>query len=119
MTTTNKYKYSSVTLDSGPLLRSHHYLTPSNLLTLCSPTSYYTTPNVIAEIRDPKARLELKRIRDTVQHLGGESEGGEGKNVITDVPGWAVKAVSEFARRTGDYEVLSLTDLNVFNLPIV
>ena len=74
-----------------------------------------STPGVTigSEIRDPKARLELKRIRDTVQHLGGESEGGEGKNVITDVPGWAVKAVSEFARRTGDYEVLSLTDLKV------
>ena len=103
-----EHQYSSLTLDTGPILRSSTFLTASRLLSLAPSDKYYTTPNVVAEIRDPTARKEWARVCSAVSGL---EEGGS--NMIDQVPEWAMKAVCDVARKTGDYASLSLTDLKV------
>ncbi|WVW81333.1 hypothetical protein I302_103324 [Kwoniella bestiolae CBS 10118] len=81
-------------LDAGPLLS----LTPLRHLA----GSFHTTPMVLAELRDPKARehwerLGLTGVEVTVEHPSSE----------------AMAAVTAFAKKTGDFAVLSTTDLSV------
>ncbi|WRT63274.1 uncharacterized protein IL334_000177 [Kwoniella shivajii] len=81
-------------LDAGPLLS----LTPLRHLA----TSFHTTPMVLAELRDAKARehwerLGLSGVEVTVEHPSSQ----------------AMAAVTAFAKKTGDFAVLSQTDLSV------
>ncbi|KAI9634315.1 art-4 protein [Dioszegia hungarica] len=89
-------------LDAGPLLS----LTPLRHLA----EKLYTTPAVLAELRDPKAREYFKRIQG----------GMEGVNVeVVQPTGEAMaRAVIAFAKKTGDYAVLSTTDLGVIALTL-
>ncbi|OCF34817.1 RNA-binding protein NOB1 [Kwoniella heveanensis CBS 569] len=81
-------------LDAGPLLS----LTPLRHLA----TSFHTTPLVFAELRDPKAREHWERL------------GLAGVDVRVEPPSAeAMARVTEFAKKTGDFAVLSQTDLSV------
>ncbi|WVQ72291.1 hypothetical protein IAR50_001841 [Cryptococcus sp. DSM 104548] len=81
-------------LDAGPLLS----LAPLRDLA----TSFHTTPLVFAELKDPKAREHWERL------------GLTGVDVRVEPPtAEAMAKVSAFARKTGDYAVLSQTDLSV------
>jgi len=84
-------------LDAGPLLS----LTPLRHLA----QSFHTTPLVLAELRDPKAREHWERL------------GLSGVNVKVETPTpEAMAKVIEFAKKTGDFAVLSKTDLSVIAL---
>ncbi|KIR69309.1 RNA-binding protein NOB1 [Cryptococcus bacillisporus CA1873] len=81
-------------LDAGPLLS----LTPLRHLA----TSFHTTPMVLAELRDPKAREHWERLALTGVSVKVEPPTAE-----------AMAQVTAFAKKTGDFAVLSLTDLSV------
>lgn len=84
-------------LDAGPLLS----LTPLRHLA----QTFHTTPAVLAELRDPRAREHWDRLAL------------QGVDVRVAPPtAEAVAAVTAFAKKTGDYNVLSSTDLGVIAL---
>lgn len=84
-------------LDAGPLLS----LTPLRHLA----TTFHTTPAVLAELRDPRAREHWDRLAL------------QGVDIRVAAPtAEAVAAVTAFAKKTGDYNVLSGTDLGVIAL---
>lgn len=89
--------YHSLVVDSGPLIR----LAGSTELWRRA-RSYYTVPAVLGEIRDAKARDHLSNLPFELQVREPTPEG--------------VKAVTEFARLTGDYHSLSSVDLQVLGL---
>ncbi|WVR03147.1 hypothetical protein IAU60_000137 [Kwoniella sp. DSM 27419] len=81
-------------LDAGPLLS----LTPLRHLA----TAFHTTPMVLAELRDPKAREHWERL------------GLAGVDVRVEHPtADSMAKVVAFAKKTGDFAVLSQTDLSV------
>ncbi|WWC90133.1 uncharacterized protein L201_005066 [Kwoniella dendrophila CBS 6074] len=81
-------------LDAGPLLS----LTPLRHLA----KSFHTTPMVLAELRSPQAREHWERL------------GLTGVSVTVENPSaQSMAAVTAFAKRTGDFAVLSQTDLSV------
>lgn len=65
-------------------------------------TLFYTTPDVIAEVRDPNAKVRLKLLEDLITLRMPSEE--------------SLAAVIEFCKATGDYEALSITDLRVVAL---
>lgn len=74
---------------------------------LYSPSShevatFYTIPEVIQEVRDPRARARLALLRESIKLRAPSSE--------------ALAATIDFSKRTGDFAVLSLTDLKVIAL---
>ncbi|CAK9786095.1 D-site 20S pre-rRNA nuclease [Cutaneotrichosporon oleaginosum] len=84
-------------LDAGPLLS----LTPLRHLA----QTFHTTPAVLAELRDPRAREHWERLAL------------QGVDVRVAPPtAEAVAAVTAFAKKTGDFNVLSSTDLGVIAL---
>ncbi|BEI84173.1 hypothetical protein CcaverHIS002_0407770 [Cutaneotrichosporon cavernicola] len=84
-------------LDAGPLLS----LTPLRHLA----QTFHTTPAVLAELRDPRAR----------EHWNNLALQGVDVRVAPPTAE-AVAAVTAFAKKTGDYNVLSSTDLGVIAL---
>ncbi|ORY23531.1 Nin one binding Zn-ribbon like-domain-containing protein [Naematelia encephala] len=84
-------------LDAGPLLS----LTPLRHLA----STFHTTPMVLAELRDPKAREHWDRLGLSGVDVKVEQPGGE-----------AMAKVIAFAKKTGDFAVLSQTDLSVIAL---
>lgn len=86
-------------LDAGPLLS----LTPLRHLA----ETYHTTPAVLAELRDPKAREHWDRLALTGVDVKVEQPQPE-----------AMARAMAFARKTGDYAVLSQTDLGVVALTL-
>ncbi|KAJ6110335.1 hypothetical protein N7486_002570 [Penicillium sp. IBT 16267x] len=89
----------TIVLDAGPILKNTPPL--STLLGQCE--ELITTPSVIAEIRDPDARLRVETLY--LPFLKQRSPTPKSFNVI-----------SEFARKTGDRSVLSRTDIEVLAL---
>lgn len=86
-------------LDSGPILKNE-----PTVSTLVKQTeALVTVPAVIAEIRDASARSRLETT--LLPFL-----------TLRDPKPESLQVVSEFARKTGDYEVLSRTDLRVLAL---
>ncbi|KAI5807085.1 Nin one binding Zn-ribbon like-domain-containing protein, partial [Geopyxis carbonaria] len=83
-------------LDAGPILSSA--AAPSTYLTAAD--RIYTTPSVVAEIRDEAARSRFETLWKPFV------------NVRSPKPA-SVKAVADFSKRTGDYQVLSATDLGL------
>eukprot|EP00171_Calliarthron_tuberculosum_P010491 IDg10491t1 len=63
---------------------------------------FYTIPDVVAEVRDPNAKLRLKLLEDLITVRMPSKE--------------ALAAVIEFAKVSGDYASLSVTDLRVIAL---
>ncbi|MCJ1324366.1 Nin1 binding protein [Thelotrema lepadinum] len=89
----------SIILDTNPLLLNN----PSISTLLKKSEKLFTTPSVLAEVKDPVAR---SRLETTVTPF-----------LLVRVPDTAsVKVVSEFARKSGDLAVLSKTDLEVLAL---
>lgn len=89
----------TIVLDAGPILKNTPPL--STLLAQCE--EIITTPSVLAEIRDPDARLRVETLY--LPFLKQRSPTPQSFNVI-----------SEFARKTGDRSVLSRTDIEVLAL---
>ncbi|KAI0268115.1 Nin one binding Zn-ribbon like-domain-containing protein [Gloeopeniophorella convolvens] len=88
----------NIVLDAGPLLM----LSPLRGLA----ETYYTVPQVLDELKD-------KRAREHFEKLGLVA----GVNVKVQSPDPASLAhVIQFAKKTGDYSVLSLADLSVIAL---
>lgn len=84
-------------LDAGPLLS----LTPLRDLA----GALHTTPQVLAELRDPRAREHWERMKL------------QGVDIRVEQPSAdAMAKVTAFARKTGDYAVLSSTDMGVVAL---
>ncbi|KAF8622114.1 hypothetical protein AX15_007249 [Amanita polypyramis BW_CC] len=85
-------------LDAGPLLS----LAPLRGLA----ESYYTVPQVLAELKDKRAREHLEQLG----LLSGV------KLVIKSPDAASLAHVIQWAKKTGDYSVLSLPDLSVLAL---
>jgi len=109
-------KYHALIVDSGAIIKQTSLSSfaasssDQTLSLLNAAKEYYTVPAVLAEIRDPKSRrhleefeLRLRSLRDT--ELRTRTPSRE-----------ALAAVSEFARKTGDYPQLSNVDLQVLAL---
>lgn len=83
-------------LDAGPLLS----LAPLRHLA----AQFHTTPGVLAELRDPRAREHWERLKLQI-------------DVKVEAPrADAFAAVTAFAKKSGDYAVLSATDMSVVAL---
>ncbi|KFY82441.1 hypothetical protein V500_10543, partial [Pseudogymnoascus sp. VKM F-4518 (FW-2643)] len=89
----------TLVLDAAPLITN----TPPISTLLLQSSELYTVPQVLAEIRDAAAR---SRLETTVLPF---------LKLRTPRPA-SVKAVTDFARRTGDLEVLSRPDVLVLAL---
>lgn len=87
---------NSLILDAGPLI------TQSFQVLHGMADRFYTTPSVITELKDENARNNLMLWGDNL--------------VIRQPKPASIKAVSEFARKTGDYGVLSSTDIALIAL---
>ncbi|KAK3831852.1 MAG: Nin one binding Zn-ribbon like-domain-containing protein [Linnemannia gamsii] len=83
-------------LDTSPFLRGG----ASKLRALAD--KFYTIPEVLNEIRDKQARKDLDMLPFDIQVINPNES--------------SVRAVSAFARKTGDLAVLSATDLRVLAL---
>ncbi|KAG6032559.1 hypothetical protein E4U19_007375 [Claviceps sp. Clav32 group G5] len=89
----------SLVLDTGPLIKND----PSSSALLSQVKTLYTIPSVVAEIKDPATRA---RFETTLLPF-----------ITIRAPGPAsVKFVTDFAKRTGDYSVLSRPDIEVIAL---
>ncbi|KAG5983155.1 hypothetical protein E4U54_006278 [Claviceps lovelessii] len=99
-TTTSASKpIHSLVVDTGPLIKND----PSVSALLSQAETLYTIPSVISEIRDPATRA---RVETTLLPF-----------LTIRAPGHAsVKFVTDFAKRTGDYSVLSRPDIEVIAL---
>lgn len=110
----NKPKSRAVVLDTAALIAGTESLfalggiiDPTTNTPLQAPgpeeqVSFYTTPDVIREVRDARARARLALL--------------DGVLIIRPPSSEALTAVTAFARATGDYSVLSLADLRVIAL---
>ncbi|ANB11028.1 Nob1p [Sugiyamaella lignohabitans] len=87
---------NSLILDAGPLLTQ----TFSDLHSRAE--KFFTTPSVYNEIKDERARQNLL--------LWGE------ELVVRQPKPSSIAAVSEFSKKTGDYAVLSSTDMHILAL---
>jgi len=65
----------------------------------------YTSPLVVREVRDALARKRLQQLESVL--------------IVLEPNSSCVKAVMEFARRTGDYPHLSRTDIQVLSLTLM
>ncbi|KAF8983938.1 Nin1 binding protein [Entomortierella lignicola] len=83
-------------LDTSPFLRGG----ASKLRALAD--KFYTIPEVLNEIRDKQARNDLAMLPFDIEVINPTEA--------------SVRAVAAFARKTGDYAVLSATDLRVLAL---
>ncbi|EAS31159.3 RNA-binding protein NOB1 [Coccidioides immitis RS] len=89
----------TIVLDAGPLIKN---IPPISTL-LAQSHVLLTTPAVVSEIRDPDARQRVETLYlPFVERRSPKPE--------------SLKVVSEFARKTGDREVLSRTDLEILAL---
>ncbi|KAG5363255.1 20S-pre-rRNA D-site endonuclease NOB1 [Yarrowia sp. B02] len=87
---------NSLVLDAGPLI-TQSFQTLHNMA-----DHFYTTPSVITELKDDNSRANLLLWGDQL--------------VIRQPKAASVKAVSDVARSTGDYGVLSSTDIALIAL---
>jgi RNA-binding protein NOB1 len=90
----DKKKVLHLVVDSGAIIKG------TNLAPLAE--NFWTVPDVLAEIRDKRARAILETLPFTLQTREPSAE--------------AMKAVANFSRKTGDFASLSLTDLRVMAL---
>ncbi|KAF7432895.1 Nin1 binding protein [Pleurotus ostreatus] len=96
--TSQKPRCKSLVLDAGPLLS----LSPLRGVA----ETYFTTPQVLAELKDPRAREHFQRL--------GLSAGV--KVEVRQPDATSMTQVIQWAKKTGDYSVLSHTDLGVIAL---
>jgi RNA-binding protein NOB1 len=99
MTTTNSVRINvnSLVLDAAPLLTTTR-------LDQLPVDNFFTVPEVISEVKDARSRENLARQMQLIKlQLKSPSEG-------------CMAQVIAFAKKTGDFAVLSLTDLKVIAL---
>lgn len=89
--------YRALVIDSGPIIKN----TATTKL-YGKATLYYTTPAVIQEIRDSKARQSLEQLPFDLLEKDPSPE--------------SLEAVISFAKQTGDYASLSNVDMQVLAL---
>ncbi|KAG5201297.1 20S-pre-rRNA D-site endonuclease NOB1 [Trichophyton interdigitale] len=89
----------TIILDAGPLIKN----VPSVSTLLSQSHVLVTTPSIVSEIRDPEARRRIETL-----YLPFLTQ-------RTPKP-TSLKVVSEFAKKTGDREVLSKNDLEILAL---
>ena len=89
----------SIVLDAGPILKNE----PPISSLLAQSEALFTVPSVISEIRDATTRSRLETMLMPFLTLRNPEEK-------------SVKAISGFARRTGDLSVLSRVDVQVLAL---
>ncbi|KAI9676338.1 MAG: Nin1 binding protein [Caeruleum heppii] len=89
----------TIVLDAGPILKND----PPVSTLLAQSEAVVTVPAVLAEIRDPAAR---SRVETTLTPF---------LTLRTPKPE-SIKLITAFARRTGDYEVLSAPDVQILAL---
>lgn len=83
-------------IDSGAIIRGHSYTLSNHTKRVC------TIQEVINEIRDSKSRNLLDLLPYTLEIMSPSDS--------------AMKAVIDFSKKTGDFAVLSLTDLKLIAL---
>ncbi|CAG8981980.1 hypothetical protein HYALB_00004846 [Hymenoscyphus albidus] len=99
MATSTPKPIHSLVLDAGPIIKNE----PSVSTLLAQAEQLYTIPAVIEEIRDPVTR---SRVETTLKPF-----------IICRSPKPAsIKIITDFARRTGDLEVLSRPDIHLMAL---
>ena len=111
-----KPKCKSLILDAGPLLS----LSPLRGLA----STYYTTPQVLAELKDGRAREHLEKlgllsgVKVVVKSPDAASltNGEFSRTDVRFVDLLCVCAVVQWAKKTGDYSVLSHADICVIAL---
>eukprot|EP00871_Galdieria_phlegrea_P005322 jgi/Galph1/5791/GphlegSOOS_G4433.1 len=69
-----------------------------------SSLTIYTVPQVFQEVRDPRAREQLNKIQSVIQ--------------VKEPDKRALKAVIEFAKKTGDFPHLSRVDIQILALTL-
>ncbi len=89
-------KVRHLVLDTGALIKGQGY----SLARMAE--HFWTIPEVIAEVRDPRARFHLDTLPFELRTREPTLQ--------------ACKAVADFARQTGDYSALSKVDLRVLAL---
>lgn len=89
----------SIVLDAGPILRND----PSISTLLAKSDELLTVPSVLSEIKDRDAR---SRVELTLQPF---------LTLRTPSPA-SIKLITEFAKKTGDFAVLSAPDIQVLSL---
>ncbi|CAM9014694.1 unnamed protein product [Wickerhamomyces anomalus] len=92
----NEPKVQSLVLDATPLITQH----VSTLQQYAK--QFYTTPTVFKEIKDEHARRNLELWGDNL--------------VLRHPKNEIIKKVSDFAKLTGDYAVLSANDIHIIAL---
>ncbi|KAF2646652.1 hypothetical protein P280DRAFT_464850 [Massarina eburnea CBS 473.64] len=97
--TTSKKPIHSIILDTGPLIKNA--ISISTIIG--SAEQLYTTPAIISEIRDAATR---SRVETTLMPF---------LNIKTPTPA-SYEFVSAFAKKTGDFSVLSRQDLGILAL---
>jgi RNA-binding protein NOB1 len=103
-------KYHALIIDSGAIIKQSTFTHLHH-----SASHFYTVPAVLAEVRDAKSRAHLEEFQVRLSSLR-TVEGKEVK-LETRLPSKeSVAAVSEFARKTGDYAQLSGVDLQILAL---
>ncbi|KAL3800563.1 hypothetical protein ACHAWO_009807 [Cyclotella atomus] len=103
-------KYHALIIDSGAIIKQSTFTHLHH-----SASHFYTVPSVLSEVRDAKSRAHLEEFQLRLSSLPTVN----GKNVTleTRLPSKeSIAAVSEFARKTGDYNQLSGVDLQVLGL---
>ena len=99
MSCTNEQQFGSIILDTSPILTD----TPPISTLLAKADKLYTVPSVIDEVKDPNAR---SRLQVTILPF-----------LTVQIPkAESIKFVTDFAKRTGDYAVLSKTDIQILAL---
>ena len=89
--------YRFLVVDSGPIIRL------TGLSTLWKKAqAFYTVPAVLQEIRDARARQHLETLPFELKTKDPTPEG--------------MQAIVDFARQTGDYQSLSVVDLQILAL---
>ncbi|QPG76424.1 hypothetical protein FOA43_003813 [Brettanomyces nanus] len=89
-------KVNTLVLDAGPLITQ-----PAIGLQQLA-HSFYTTPGVYNELRDERVRSQLPIWSDRLQ--------------VRQPRASSIKAISDFAKLTGDYAVLSMNDVHLMAL---
>ncbi|RDL40958.1 putative 20S-pre-rRNA D-site endonuclease nob1 [Venustampulla echinocandica] len=99
MNTNTQKPIHSIVLDAGPIIKNE----PSVSTLLGQAEELYTIPAVIDEIRDPVTRA---RVETTLKPF---------IKCRSPTPA-SIKVITDFARRTGDLEVLSRPDIHLMAL---
>ena len=101
-------KYHALVIDSGAIIKQTSLSSAHSLLQ--SAEHYYTVPAVVNEIRDAKSRKHFDEFQLRLESL-------RNRKVETRMPSQVgLAAMSDFARKTGDYPQLSGVDLQVLAL---